>query len=77
LLVVVLLVSSLLNAAYFFPIVYRGFFVAPATTDGTSAEIQEAPLLCVLPLSVTALCSLLLFFWPDVLLRLVQLVVAP
>jgi multicomponent Na+:H+ antiporter subunit D len=77
LLVVVLLVSSLLNAAYFFPIVYRGFFVAPATTDGTSAGIQEAPLLCVLPLSVTALCSLLLFFWPDVLLRLVQLVVAP
>jgi multicomponent Na+:H+ antiporter subunit D len=77
LLVVVLLVSSLLNAAYFFPIVYRGFFVAPATTDGTSAGIQEAPLLCVLPLSVTALCSLLLFFWPDVLLRLVQLVVTP
>jgi len=77
LLVVVLLVSSLLNAAYFFPIVYRGFFVAPALADGEPEGIREAPLLCVLPLSVTALCSLLLFFWPNVFLRLVQLVVAP
>jgi len=77
LLVVVLLVSSLLNAAYFFPIVYRGFFVAPVLAEGEPEGIREAPLLCVLPLSVTALCSLLLFFWPNVFLRLVQLVVAP
>jgi len=77
LLVVVLLVSSLLNAAYFFPIVYRGFFVVPANPDGAAEGIREAPLLCVLPLSITAICSLLLFFWPGVLLRLVQLVVAP
>lgn len=76
LLVVVLLVSSLLNAAYFFPIVYRGFFVLPADTDA-NVGIKEAPLLCVLPLSVTALCSLLLFFCPSVFLRLVQLAVSP
>lgn len=76
LLVVVLLVSSLLNAAYFFPIVFRGFFVVPAG-EVRFEGIKEAPLLCVLPLSITALCSLLLFFWPDVFLRLVQLVVAP
>ncbi len=70
-LIIVLLVSSLLNAAYFFPIVYRGFFV-PAT-DGEEKGIKEAPLLCLIPLSVTALVSLALFFFPDTLLRLASM----
>ena len=70
-LIIVLLVSSLLNAAYFFPIVYRGFFV-PAT-DGEETGIKEAPILCLIPLSVTALVSLGLFFFPDTLLRLARM----
>lgn len=75
-LVVVLLVSSLLNAAYFFPIIYRGFFAAPK--EPVPAEgIKEAPLLCLLPLSVTALGSVALFFFPDLFLRLIQLALFP
>jgi len=74
-LVVVLLVSSLLNAAYFFPIVYRGFFAAP--TAGTSAGIKEAPIFCLLPLTVTALCSVALFFYPTVFLQLIQKALFP
>jgi multicomponent Na+:H+ antiporter subunit D len=74
-LVVVLLVSSLLNAAYFFPIVYRGFFAAP--TAGTSAGIKEAPIFCLLPLTVTALCSVGLFFYPTVFLQLIQKALFP
>ena len=74
-LVVVLLVSSLLNAAYFFPIVYRGFFAAPAA--GTSAGIKEAPIFCLLPLTVTALCSVGLFFYPTVFLQLIQKALFP
>jgi len=70
-LIVVLLVSSLLNAAYFFPIVYRGFFM-PAT-DGEGDGIKEAPLFCLVPLSVTALASLALFFFPDTLLQLARM----
>jgi len=70
-LVGVLVISSLLNAAYFFPIVYRGFFL-PAT-DGESDGFREAPLFCVLPLTVTALASLALFFYPETLLRLARL----
>jgi multicomponent Na+:H+ antiporter subunit D len=70
-LIVVLLVSSLLNAAYFFPIVYRGFFV-PATA-GEEEGIKEAPLFCLIPLSVTALVSLALFFFPDTLLQLARM----
>jgi multicomponent Na+:H+ antiporter subunit D len=74
-LVVVLLVSSLLNAAYFFPIVYRGFFAAPAA--GVSSGRKEAPIFCLLPLTVTALCSVALFFYPTVFLQLIQKALFP
>lgn len=70
LLVLVLLTSSLLSAAYLLPIVYRGFFAG--TDDGSNGQVQEAPLFCLIPLTVTALLSVGLFFFPDVLLRLVQ-----
>ena len=76
LLVAVVLVSSLLTAAYFFPIVYRGFFAAAA--DGAAQEeVREAPLLCLIPLSITALFCLALFLWPSVFLDLIQQVVSP
>jgi len=71
---VVLLTSSLLNAAYFMPIVYRAFFNPP---DGNAQDtgIQEAPLFCVVPLTVTALISILLFFYPQPFFRLAQMTV--
>ncbi len=74
-LLVVLLVSSLLNAAYFLPIVYRAFFAEPL--EPAVQGIKEAPVLCLLPICATALCSFLLFFFHDVFLRLAQLAVAP
>jgi multicomponent Na+:H+ antiporter subunit D len=70
-LLVVLLGSSLLNAAYFFPIIYRGFFVRPAEGQDLTG-IQEAPLSCLIPLLTTATLSLVLFFFPGVLLQLVR-----
>ncbi len=72
-LLLVLLVSSLLNALYFFPIVYRGFFMPAA--EGEPDGIKEAPLFCLIPLSITALCSLGLFFWPGLFLRLARMAV--
>ena len=72
---VVLLVSSLLNAAYFLPIVYRAYFVPPPAE--APAGIREAPLFCLVPLMVTALCSLALFFYPTIFLRLAQAAVLP
>ena len=71
-LVAVLLISSLLNAAYFFPIVYRGFF-APAKSGTEDEGFHEAPLWCLVPLTITALGSLILFFYPGTFLRLIQL----
>jgi len=70
-LLVVLLVSSLLNAAYFLPIVYRGFFAeAP---QGEETGIKEAPIFCLVPLCLTAFGSLTLFFFHESLLRLAQM----
>lgn len=74
-LLLVLLTSSLLNAAYFLPVVYRAFFAEPP--EGAVVGIKEAPLFCLVPLCLTAFGSLLLFFFHDTLLRLAQLSLAP
>ena len=70
----VLLVSSLLNAAYFLPIVYRSFFHHPeeGMFDGPMAE---APLWCLLPPLLTAGLSIVFFFYPQPFLRLARLAV--
>jgi multicomponent Na+:H+ antiporter subunit D len=73
-LVVVLLVSSLLNIAYLMPVVARAFFAGGQEGSGAN-EIHEAPLPCVVPLCVTAVgCLLLFFFAGDVYQFLVPLV---
>ena len=74
-LLLVLLTSSLLNAAYFLPVVYRAFFAEPPA--GAVVGIKEAPLFCLVPLCLTAFGSLLLFFFHDPLLRLAQLALSP
>jgi multicomponent Na+:H+ antiporter subunit D len=60
----VLLVSSLLNVAYLLSIVGRAFFLPPREGDAAFADgkIKEAPLACVVPLSLTALACIILFF---------------
>lgn len=59
----VLLLSTLLNIAYLLPPVVRAFLLPPP--KGTPAGIEEAPLMCLVPLSLTALGALLLFFMAD------------
>lgn len=79
----VLFTSTLLNAAYFVPIVYRAFFKAPSGEGGHavagdkdggagSQKIQEAPYFIVVPLMLTAFISLILGMFPDILLGLVR-----
>jgi multicomponent Na+:H+ antiporter subunit D len=70
---VVLLVSSFLNAFYFLPIVFKGFFPKNAEAAGPSGNtITEAPLCCVIPLTITAGVSLVLFFIPDLFINLIK-----
>ena len=73
---IVLLVSSLLNAAYFLPIVYNAFFCAPEQSLFKD-EIKEAPLWCVVPPVITAVASVALFFYPTLFKKLAQLALAP
>jgi multicomponent Na+:H+ antiporter subunit D len=60
----VLLVSSLLNAAYFLPIVYRAFFRDSQDT-GQPKSLEAAHVWCIAPIVMTALMSVLLFFYPQ------------
>ncbi len=76
-LLVVLLVSSMLNAAYFLPIVYRAFFYPSEDSTPHENKIKEAPAWCVGPLVLTSVASIVLFFYPDVFIRLAQLAISP
>jgi len=67
----VIVASTLLNAAYFLPIVYRAFFRAPAADDHHGHH-GEAPLPVVVALVITALGTLALFFVPDIPLALAR-----
>jgi len=65
----VYLISSLLDAAYFLPIVYQAFFCPPEEAQ-FSEKFAEAPRFCVAPLVFTAVGSLVLFFCSDFLFAL-------
>jgi multicomponent Na+:H+ antiporter subunit D len=83
--IAVLMISSLLNVAYLIPIVARGFFLPspepqPASAGAAAARrggIREAPLFCVVPLCLTALGCLALFFFADPIYRLLEPIAAP
>lgn len=68
----VLLSSSILNGAYFFPIVYRAFFCRPEESLFES-KIEEAPLWCLVPLVLTAVGSVVLFFYPQPFFKLAEM----
>ncbi len=71
---IVLLLSSFLNAAYFLPVVYRAFF---CTDEEAMFEksVKEGPLWCLVPLVLTAVLSIFLFFYPDIFFRLAHMAV--
>lgn len=68
----VLTLSTILNAGYFLPIVYRAFFRPLPKDDPHDHPHGEAPFPIVLALSVTAAATLLLFFFPQVPLDLAK-----
>ncbi|NVM20642.1 MAG: monovalent cation/H+ antiporter subunit D family protein [Desulfobacterales bacterium] len=70
----VLLGSSLLNAAYFLPIVYNAFFCT-AQEAMFDNKMQEAPVWCVSPLALTAAGSIVLFFYPQPFFELADMAV--
>ena len=53
----VILISSLLDAVYFFPIIFTAFFRKPEE----KGKVKEAPLFMLIPLSITASFSVIFF----------------
>ena len=68
--------SSFLNAAYFLPIVYQAFFGMPADNDPyyQTEGIREGPVFSVAALGLTALASIVLFFYPQPFMQLAGMV---
>lgn len=74
----VLLASTILNAAYFLPIVYKAFFEEfkedHHNHGGHHEEIKEVPFVAV-PLVLTAIGSIILGLYPDYFLTLAKEVI--
>jgi multicomponent Na+:H+ antiporter subunit D len=62
----VILTSALLDAAYFFPVIYNGFFKKP---QGGGRHVDEAPVLVVAPLVATAALSIIFGIFPNAFLH--------
>jgi len=71
----VIILSTLLNAGYFMPIVYNAFFKQPDSKKGKHDDHGEAPMPIVIALTATAIGTVLLFFFSGVPLELAQQVV--
>ncbi len=71
--VLVLLVSTLLNAAYFAPVVYSAFFGRQSDSD-VKHQYKEAHPSMVIPLTVTAAISVVIGLYPGFFMRFVHLV---
>jgi multicomponent Na+:H+ antiporter subunit D len=84
--VVILMISSLLSIAYLMPVVVKAFFLESSeddhhdenhgaetpTKEGFFGQIQEAPLLCVVPLCLTALGCIGMFFGAPYVYNLIE-----
>jgi multicomponent Na+:H+ antiporter subunit D len=78
--VLVIVLSTALNAGYFLPIVFRAFFAEPVRAHAAGAaaapvhEHGEAPWPMVAAMVVTAAATVMLFFAPDIPVTLAKLI---
>ena len=70
----VLLASTLLNAAYFVPVVYQGFFGKPNPADAHHNYTEAHPSM-VIPLSITAVISVLIGLYPGFFMRFLHVII--
>ena len=74
-LLTVLLVSSLLNAGYFVPVIIQGFFGKPPEgEENLTGSLERSPLalFMVVPLTLTAIFSVLFGFYPNLFLEIIS-----
>jgi multicomponent Na+:H+ antiporter subunit D len=70
-LLVALLSSTILNAAYFGPIIYKAFFEAPVA-EVDHSHFKEAPLTMVVPLCLTGAISVFLGLYPETFFQFIH-----
>ncbi|MDX9894415.1 MAG: monovalent cation/H+ antiporter subunit D family protein [Desulfofustis sp.] len=68
-----LLTSTLLNAAYFLPVTYKAFFSRPAAATAGS-PIKEAPLTMLIPILIACFISVLIGIFPQFMMSFVKAV---
>lgn len=71
--IVILLVSTLLNTAYFAPVVYKAFFGKQSEHD-VSHQFKEAHPAMVIPLTITAVISVVIGLYPGFFMQFVKAV---
>ena len=71
--IIVIIVSTLLNAAYFIPVIYYAFFKSE-TGDENLKNHAEAPLPIVIAITATASLTVIMFFFPNLILSIAQLI---
>ncbi len=69
---IALMASTVLNAGYFGPIIYKAFFEAPAAGVNLD-KYSEAPLTMVVPLFLTALISVFLGLFPETFMGFIKI----
>lgn len=68
----VFMLSTILNAGYFLPVIYRAFFKEPLP-DPHFHHYKEAPLTMVIPLCTTGLISVILGLYPALFMDFVRI----
>lgn len=68
----ILIASTILNAAYFAPITYRAFFGKRNSTQ--PVQIKEAPLSMLIPIIIACFMSVLIGIYPNFMLQFVKMV---
>jgi multicomponent Na+:H+ antiporter subunit D len=71
--IIVLLVSTVLNTAYFAPVVYKAFFGQPSQEDAKHHHGEAHPAM-VIPLTVTAVISVIIGLYPGFFMSFVHAV---
>ena len=69
----ILLTSTLLNAAYFLPVTYRAFF-GRRPVDEPFTGIREAPLAMLIPILIACTVSVIIGIWPQFMMQFVKAV---
>ena len=68
-LLIILIISTLLNASYYFPIIYKSYF---CEIDSVHKDAQTEDFLLVLPVMIIGIMTIILFFGVDSIIMFTQ-----